>query len=240
MTGVEAGVGVALNGRYFTIGPGRQVVYDSSIPISPLTVELELFPAAFFTRNTVGANLGLGFRYQRAFGLVTVREGTNREVDTTVQRIGGYLIYRWNLSGTASSPIFYFGVGADVLEFSYKEDMGVMPGVLFISIQPMVRMRFPIGSRVSLSTGVSGLGTVSLGQIADKSHYGKGTAGGVEGSIEVGVRIIAGLSVVAGGSTTWLFVKFDQKGTLGVDYQYAADSARDGYYGGYVRVSYAY
>ncbi len=240
LTAIHAEFGVAIWGRRLTFTnlegePGSQVLYETNTPVLPLALHIEAFPGAFISQHRVLANIGLGFVFQRAIGVVSYRESENIEIATTIQRVGGYLTYRWNIKQSATSPELRFSLGVDALQFSFGQDLGLVAGVSYLSVKPEVRAKIPLGTeRVSLGLQLAALGVVSLGQMADAYHYGKGNAGGVELSLEVDVRVYWRLHLIVGATTSWMFISFSQLGTQGLDYEYVADSAKDGFYGGYI------
>ena len=65
--------------------------------------------------------------------------------------------------------------------------------------------------------------------------YAKGSAivGCDLESLELDVRIFWKLHLVVGARTTWMFVRFTQASDR--EYRYPADTARDGFYGGYAQ-----
>lgn len=246
LTGLHVGAGVSLLGRRLSFGnfelnPGSTVLYATNSPIVPLSVFAEGYPGAFISRHRVLANIGLGFYFQRAVGVVSYRESDNVEIPTTVQRAGGYLVFRWNVNQSATSPELKIGLGVDAFEFSFAQDLGEVASVLYLAFKPELKARFPLGTeRVSLGLSFAGLAVASLGQMADAWHYGRGKAGGVEVGLELDARIFWKVHLQVGFSSTWYFISFSQFGVQHLDYEYVADSARDGTYGGYVLMSVQY
>ncbi len=240
LTAIHGGVGLALWGRRLTFAnlegePGRQPLYETNSPVVPLAFYVEVFPGAFVSRHRALANVGLGFSFQRAVGVVSYRESDNEQIATTIQRIGGYLMYRWNINRSATSPVLRIALGVDALQFSFGQDLGLVAGVQYLSVKPELRARFPLGTeRVSLGAQLAGLGTLSFGQLANAYHYGTAKGGGVQVGLEVDVRVFWKVHLRAGFTTTWMFISFSQLGEQHTDYEYVADSARDGYYGGYL------
>ncbi|MDY0002732.1 MAG: hypothetical protein RBU30_15655 [Polyangia bacterium] len=246
LTGVHVGAGVAILGRRLSFDnleliPGSTVLYKTNSPIIPIAFYAEAYPGAFITQHRILANIGLGFLFQRAVGVVSYRESDNVEIATTVQRIGGYLSFRWNVSRSPTSPELKINLGVEAMEFSFAQDLGQVPGVLYLAFKPELKARFPLGTeRVSLGLSFAGLALVSLGQITDAYHYGNGKGGGVEVGLEIDARIFWKVHLQAGFTTSWNFISFSQLGVQHLDYEYVADSARDGTYGGYVLMSLQY
>jgi hypothetical protein len=150
-------------------------------------------------------------------------------------------VYRWNIGQSATSPELKLSLGVDAFEFSFAEDLGEVSSVLYLSFKPEVKARFPLGTeRVSLGISFAGLVVASLGQMADAWHYGTGKAGGVEVGLELDARIFWKVHLQVGFSTSWYFISFSQLGVIHLDYEYVADSARDGIYGGYLLMSLQY
>ena len=94
--------------------------------------------------------------------------------------------------------------------------------------------------RVRLSLGMIGLAVLQMGQIEDAWHYGNGSAGGVRARIELDVRVGWKVHLVAGATTTWIFMSFPQRGLIHRDYEYEATGATDGYIGGFAMVTVDY
>jgi hypothetical protein len=240
LTAVHGGVGLSVWARQLSFTnlegePGRTQRYQTDTPVAPLGFYVEIFPGAFVSRHRALANVGLGFSFQRAVGVVSYREDDNQMIDTTVQRINGYLVYRLNINRSATSPKLRFALGVDALQFTFADDLEQTAGVQYLSIKPEIEARFPLGTdRVSLAVRFAALGTLSFGQLANAYHYGVAKGGGVQADLEVDVRVYWRLHLRAGFTTTWLFISFSQLGDEGTDYMYVADSARDGYYGGYL------
>lgn len=246
MPALCGGLGVSILGRRLSFTGlngeiGTQVMYETDAPVAPFSFFAEVFPGAFVSRHRVLANLGLGLRYQRAFGVVSRRESDGKKVATTVQRVEGYLLYRWHLFPRATSPEITFTFGVDALGYGFDLDLGMVSSVMYLSLRPEVRARFPLGTeRVSLGLRLAGLGVLSMGQMADAYHYGASQAGGVHFGAEVDVRIYWRLHLLVGAWIDWFFVTFPQLGEIHLDYEYVAESARDGYYGGYALIAVEY
>ncbi len=246
VTGLEVGLGIEIWGRRLSFSnldgePGRQLLYETNSPVVPLSINLEVYPGAFITKHKILANVGVGFFFRRAVGVVSQREGDATKITTTIQRVGGLLLYRWNVKGTAESTILKFSLGVDAVEYSFGEDLGQVAGVTYITFRPAVKALFPLGTeRVKLGLWFGGLAVVQLGQMADAYHYGNARAGGVEVGLELDVRLFWKIHLLAGATTTWFFVTFQQVGVQGLDYEYIADSAMDGYFGGYLLVALHY
>lgn len=246
MTGVNAGVGMRVLGRSLSLkGAGgvaaSQTVYDTNTPVLPLTLEAETYPGAFFSRNAFLANLGLGFRLDYAFGVVSRRASDNTEISTTVWNLDFWLTWRWNVKKSTESPELYFDLGLAVSNYSFAQDLGAVPSVRAVSIKPAIRGRFSVmRDRLTLGFAVGGLATLAAGQMTNPQHYGAASAGGLHLAIELGVRLFWKVYLRAGVQTTWTFFSFQQTGTQGVDFQYEALSARDGTYGAYALAEFRY
>ena len=151
------------------------------------------------------------------------------------------MLYRWNIKDSAESVILKFHLGVDAVEYSFSEDLGLVSGVTYITFKPGVIAQIPLGTeRVKLGLKFAGMAVVQLGQMADAYHYGNAKAGGIEAGIEIDVRLFWKLHLVAGAFTSWFFVSFSQVGVQGLDYEYIADSATDGYFGGYLLAAFHY
>jgi len=246
VTGVEAGVGIEIWGRRLSFTnlegvPERQLLYETNAPVVPLSIDLEVYPGAFITDHKILSNVGFGFFFRRAIGVVSQREGETIQIKTTIQRVGGRLLYRWNIKDSALSTVLKFHLGVDALEYSFGEDLDLVAGVSYITFRAGVIAGIPLFTeRVKLGLLFAGLAVVQLGQMADAYHYGTAKAGGVEAGIEVDVRLFWKIHLVAGAFTTWFFVSFTQVGEQHTDYEYIADSARDGYFGGYLLAAFHY
>lgn len=246
VTGIEAGLGIEIWGRRLSFTnlrgePGRQLLYETNSPVVPLSIDVEVYPGAFITQHKVLSSVGFGFFFRRAMGVVSQREGDSTEIKTTIQRVGGRLLYRWNIKDTAHSVVLKFHLGLDALQYSFGENLNLVAGVTYIAFKGGVIAQVPLFTeRVKLGLQLAGLAVVQLGQIADAYHYGTAKAGGVEAGIEIDVRLFWKIHLVAGAFTTWFFVSFSQVGVLHEDYEYIADSARDGYFGGYLLAAFHY
>lgn len=246
LSGIHGGAGVAMLGRRLSLKnlegqPGSQVLYETNSPVVPISFFVEAYPGAFVTQHRVLANIGLGFSFQRAVGVVSYRESDRVEIATTIQRVGGHLSFRWNVKQSATSPELKLNLGVEALEFSFARNLEEVPGVLYLSFKPELRARFFLGTeRVSLGLQLAALAVASMGQMTDAYHYGLGKGAGVETGLELDVRLYWRLHLLVGFTTSWLFIRFPQRGEQGIDYEYSADSARDGYYGGYLLLSVRY
>lgn len=246
VTGVEVGVGIEIWARrlsftYLDEEPGRQLLYETNSPVVPLSFNVEIYPGAFITTHKILANVGLGAYYRRAVGVVSQREGETAKIVTTIQRVGGRLLYRWNIKGNAESVVLKTHFGVDALEYSFGEDLGRVAGVTYITFRLGMIAQFPLFTeRVKLGLLFAGMAAVQLGQLADAYHYGTAKAGAVEAGVEIDVRLFWKIHLVAGAFTTWFFVSFSQVGEQHVDYEFIADSARDGYFGGYLLAAFHY
>ena len=110
-----------------------------------------------------------------------------------------------------------------------------------ICFKPSIKAILPLGTeRVKLGLWFGGLAAAQLGQIADAYHYGNARGGGIDTGVEVDVRLFWKIHLVAGAFTTWLFATFNQVGAINIDFNFIADSATDGYFGGYVLVALHY
>ncbi len=240
VTGINVSAGIEIWGRRLSFSnleaePGNRLLYETNSPVVPLSFNLEVYPGAFVTKHNILANVGLGFHLQRAVGVVSMRENDPTEIATTIQRVGGRLLYRWNINNSAKSVVLKFHFGVDSLQYNFGEDLGLVAGVTYINFRTGLKALIPLGfERVKLGLRFAGLAAVQLGQIADAYHYGNAKAGAVEAGVELDVRLFWKIHLVAGAFTTWFFVSFSQIGTQGLDYEYIADSARDGYFGGYL------
>ena len=246
MTGLLVGVGVEMWARRLSFTnlegePGKQLLYETNSPIVPLFLDVEAYPGAFITRHRILSNIGLGFTFRRAVGVVSQREGETTEIKTTIQRVGGRLVYRWNVGRKVTSPEIKFSLGVEALEFSFGEDLGLVSGVLYLAFKPAIRARFPLATdRVSLGLFVGGLAVMQLGQMADAYHYGSAKAGGVEVGLELDVRLFWRVHLIVGAQTSWYFISFSQMGEQFLDYEFVADSAVDSYFGGYLLMAVHY
>lgn len=246
VTGIEVGVGIEIWGRRLSFTnlegePGRQLLYETNSPVVPLSLNAEVYPGAFISKHKILANVGLGFFFRRAVGVVSQREGDPTPIKTTIQRIGGRLLYRWNIKNSAESVVLKFHLGVDAVEYSFDADLGLVSGVTYITFKSGVIAQIPLGTeRVKLGLKFAGMAVVQLGQMADAYHYGNAKAGGLEAGIELDVRLVWKLHLVAGAFTSWFFVSFSQVGVQGLDYEFIADSATDGYFGGYVLAAFHY
>jgi len=242
--GLRGELGFGIMGRRLTIAdlngdPGTQVIYQTTAPTWPLFFSVEVFPGAFVSRHRVLSNIGIGFRYQEAFGVVSQRE-TDR-VRTTIRRVEGYLLVRWNIFATETSPELTFTFGVDALNFGFDEDLKEAASVMYIAVRPEVQARFPLRTeRVALDVRLAGMGVLSMGQMADAYHYGASQAGGVHAEMAVDVRLGWRIHLLVGAWLDWFFITFPQVGDIHLDYELVADSARDGYYGGYARLAMCY
>lgn len=240
------GLGAAVWGRRLMLSgmdgaQGSQVLYESLTPLYPVAFDMEVFPGAFVTRRKALANLGVGLSYQQAVGVRTVREGDPAPVDTTVLHLGVMALYRWNIRGRPTSPDLVFGLGVDVRRYSFSESLGPVAGVRYVSIRPEVRARFPLGTpRIRLQVRLAGLAPLTMGQIENPYHYGDGSAGGLDAALELDVDLFWRVHLRLGATTSWMFIRFPQKGTQGLDYQYAATWAKDGTYGAYLLGGFEY
>jgi hypothetical protein len=235
LTALSVGLGVEIFARKLVIQPGSDLVYETNTPVAPIAFSVEVFPGAFVSRHQVYANLGIGITFARAFGVISYRENTSERIVTTIQNAHGYLTYRLFGNRKPTSPVVHLDLGIDAREFSFGDvDLGVVPGVQYISFRPGIRAYLPLGTeRLRLGLGLSGLIAAQLGQLGDAWHYGAGPAGGFEASLELDVRIVWKLHLVVGARTTWMFVRFKQASPQ--EYRYPADTARDGFYGGYAQ-----
>lgn len=246
MTGISAGVGVRLVGRSLSLKDaggveGSQTAYSTDTPMLPLALEAEVYPGVFFTRSAFLANLGLGFRFDYAFGIASHRENDDTQIHTTVWDLDFYLTWRWNMKKSTESPQLNFDLGLSVSDYSFDQDLGVVPGVRYVSIKPGLRGRFSlVRDRLTVGFGAAGFATVAAGQIADAAHYGAVSGGGLQIDLDLAVRLFWKVYLRAGFQTTWTFLSFQQTGTQGVDFQYDAMGARDGTYGGYAIASFQF
>lgn len=233
ITALELGLGTTIYRRRlaFQIDGG---LYDTDSPVATLRVETTCWPAAFATKKGLWPHLGFGLVVDRAFHLVSYPENSTVAVATTAMRVGGYLAWRWNVYRSPRSPELRFLLGIEGQEFSFAKDLGLIPGVSYIFVRPAVRARFHLGTeRVAIRLGFAGLIGVQTGQIGDAYHYGDARSGGVHAIGEIDVRLFWKIHLVAGITTTWVFLRFPQRGLIHRDYEYVAESAKDGYYGGY-------
>lgn len=246
VTGLEFGVGIEIWARRLSFtnldgNPGRQILYETNSPVIPLAFNVEVYPGAFITKHKVLANVGLGVFFKRAFGVVSQRENEDTLIQTIIQRVGGRLLYRWNIKGTTESVVLKFAIGVDAVQYSFSEDLDRVASTTYINFRPGVKAIIPLGTeRVKLGLFFDGLAVAQLGQMADAYHYGNARAGGLEAGLEFDVRLFWKIHLLAGFSTTWFFISFQQVGVQGLDYEYIADSATDGYYGGYLLVALHY
>jgi hypothetical protein len=166
--------------------------------------------------------------------VVSRRSSDNSEVATTAWNLDVYLTYRLNLKDSADPPVLNFDLGLAVADFSFGEDLGVVPSARHISLLFGLRGLLSLMRRwLYLGFAAAGLATLSSGQMTDAAHYGPATAGGFRLALELSVRVFWKVYLRVGAETTWYFLAFRQTGTLGVDYAYEALTARDGTYGGY-------
>ncbi len=239
VTGIELSAGIEIWGRRLSFNnleaePGSRLLYETNSPIMPLSFALEVFPGAFVTQNSIVANIGLGVYYQQAVGVVSQRENDPTKIVTTIQRVGGRILYRWSVKSSPESVVLKFHFGVESMKYKFGEDLALVPSVTYINFRAGMKAQIPLGAeRVKLGLRFAGLATVQLGQMADAYHYGSAKAGGVEAGVELDVRLYWKVHLVAGAFTTWFFVKFAQI-SQGVTYGIIADSARDGYFGGYL------
>ncbi len=246
LTGLEVDVGVEIWGRRLSFTnldgePGKRLLYETTRPVLPLSFGVEVYPGAFVTGHRILANVGLGLYFRRAVGVVSQREGDPTKIRTTIQRVGGHLLYRWNINGSAESTVLKIGAGVDALQYSFAEDLGQVAGVTYISFRVLVKALVPLATeRLKLCVWLAGMAVAQLGQMADAYHYGNGRAGGIEAGLGLDVRLAWKIHLLAGASTTWVFVKFPQDGVQGLDFEYVVDSAKDGYFGGYLLVAMHY
>jgi hypothetical protein len=246
VTGLEVSAGIEIWGRRLSFSnlegePGSRLLYETNSPVVPISLNAEVYPGAFVTGHSTLANVGLGLYFQQAFGVVSQRENENTVISTTIQRVGGRLLYRWNVKSSPQSVVLKLHFGVESLKYKFGDDLGLVASVTYINFRAGAKAQIPLGlERVKLGLFVAGLAAVQLGQMADAYHYGNARAGGVEAGIELDVRLFWKIHLVAGAFTTWLFVSFSQVGVQGLDYEFIADSARDGYFGGYLLAAFHY
>ena len=83
---------------------------------------------------------------------------------------------------------------------------------------------------------------LSFNRAAERLHYAQSSISAQIQALEeeLDVRLFWHVHLVGGVSTTWFFISFPQTGERQRDFEFVADSAMDGYYGGYLLMAIHY
>jgi len=189
-----------------------------------LRIEGEVYPLMFTSRTGKLANLGLGFGYDKTFGLsiATATAGSTAPVTQSSYAIG--LRYRWAFGDTPRSGALVFGLDYGQREFAPQRgglaaaDAAAIardnPATTCVVIDPSVRFRYPVTARLAATLGVTGLLVADAGDILNADSYGQATAYGVQGVVALDVLLGKRFVVRVAGELSQIAFQFKGNGTL--------------------------
>ena len=198
---------------------------DNSLALGVgLRIEGEVYPLMFTSQTGTLTNLGVGFGYDKTFGLsiATATAGSTAPVTQSSFAIG--LRYRWAFGDTPRSATLVFGLDYGQREFSPQRgglaaaDAAAIardnPATTCVVIDPSARFRYPVTPRFAVSLGVTGLVVADAGDILNADSYGQATAYGVQGVAALDVLLGKRFVVRVAGEFSQVAFQFKGNGTL--------------------------
>jgi hypothetical protein len=147
---LDANIGMSMWARRMSVSPaGSADVYNGK-PVPGLRFDGELYPVAFFANTSWAADFGIGFFVDMAW-LSSQLAGGGSTLATTQQRWGVDLRWRYQFTGSATSPVARIGFSIQHLAFnignraSAPADLNV-PDVGYMSYAPSIGFLLPLGT----------------------------------------------------------------------------------------------
>jgi HEAT repeat protein len=231
---LRAGPSMLFTRDFGVDNPDRNIdtIGMTSTPVAGFAVGAEVYPAAWWTRGWL-ANVGLGFGYQRYFGLSWKADN---ELDTshaiTFQTWSiDFLRLRYQPVRGEALPTLYLRFGIrhqDVLMNDEEPDAGAhIPDLSATSVDLGLAARIPVGF-LDLSLGFDYLPVTSWGEIVESPQYGEGGGWGLMATAGLGGQLSERIELAAEARYTRYAVSFDRS----PDAQRKADGAVDQYVSG--------
>jgi hypothetical protein len=199
---------------------------DSSLAPAPgVRVEAEVYPLELANRRGRLAGLGIGFSYDRSFGLslATTTAGVTVPVNQSMFSVD--LRYRLAFGDTPMSSTLTVGVGYGKREFAPQrggladQQTAVniardLPTVDYAMVIPGAKFRMPLTPRLAASLGVSGLLILDAGGIQQPDAYGEATVYGIQSAIALDILLGKRFVVRVAGEFTQIAFSFQGTGQL--------------------------
>jgi hypothetical protein len=246
---VSLGVSALQRTLSFTVADGLAngpAGYDGALVPGAL-LEGEVYPMGFGKKTGVLANIGLTFMFDRVFVLKSKTMDT--EYDTTQQRYGLGLRYRWLLGSSTTSPTVHFGIGYNNLAFTIDsggKDIG-LPNVEYSFVDPGAGIRMPLGTpSFALLADARYMIVLGAGDIASADNYGGGTVAGLDIDAGLEWRLMPRLPIRVGFKYVRIAYTFEDNGGKRVNNQdnnpatQDVGGALDTYLGGYATAGYIF
>jgi hypothetical protein len=221
--------------------------YDGSIVPGGM-IDGEVYPLVLMGSKPDSALAGLGvtFLYDRVFLLKS--KADTEEYNTTQQRYGVGLRYRFNVGHKPTLPTVFVGLGYNSLSFviDASVDLTGLPDVNYTYLDPHIGFRMPLGTpKLALLGKASYLLILGSGDFSNDDNYGPGSVAGVdfEGGLEY--RLTPRLPIHVGVHYVRIAYDFDGTGdranNLDMDPSTPdVGGALDEFLGGYATVGYIF
>ncbi|MBI4510775.1 MAG: hypothetical protein HY698_14160 [Deltaproteobacteria bacterium] len=245
----ELRAGVSLVGRNMNFNYQSSVTtkpwgYRNDLPVAGVVVAAEVYPMAFGKRTGWMSAFGLEFTADKVVAIKS--KLGDKELDTSLSRFGGGLLYRWNFGKGENGPTVKLGTGWERISFAIDgngEEVD-LPNVTYDSLAVGGGLRWPFGKKFAASTDVRYLLVMSTGDMEKKENYGGAGVSGLNADVGLEYALTPKLGLRCGFRITRFAYDFDGTGTKSTnrdtDPEQDVGGAVDRYMGGYLVAGYVF